>query len=202
MESLILHVLSKDPARRPQSAEEFRQLLLAVPHGNDAAGKAERATHDPRPGVATQAQGSSQRAQTRAKAAGGARKRLIPSSAIAGAAAVALLAGLALRWRRSNRDRPILGMSAVAMPGSGDAARARELVRSAAQREAASDHGAARDLLLQAIEADPENAEAHYRLGGLFRGSQPEKARQEYAAAKRLDAAKYGDSVDAILKSP
>jgi Tfp pilus assembly protein PilF len=93
-------------------------------------------------------------------------------------------------------------MSAVAMPGSGDAARARELVRSAAQREAASDHGAARDLLLQAIEADPENAEAHYRLGGLFRGSQPEKARQEYAAAKRLDAAKYGDSVDAILKSP
>jgi serine/threonine-protein kinase len=200
MESLILHVLSKDPARRPQSAEEFRQLLLAVPHGNDAAGRAERATHDPRPAVATQARGSSQPAKTRAKTAEGAQKRLLPSSAIAGAAAVVLLAGLALRWQRSNPDRPKLGMSAVGVPGSRDAAHARKLVRSAAEREAASDHGAARDLLLQAIEADPENAEAHYRLGGLMRGSQPERARQEYAAAKRLDAEKYGDAVDTILK--
>jgi serine/threonine-protein kinase len=37
MEALILRVLSKDPARRPQSAEEFRQLLLAIPARNDAA---------------------------------------------------------------------------------------------------------------------------------------------------------------------
>src|SRR5947207_5345364 len=48
MESLILHVLSKDPARRPQSAEEFRQLLLSVPNRN-ASGRVGRATSDPRP---------------------------------------------------------------------------------------------------------------------------------------------------------
>ena len=36
MEALILRVLSKDPALRPQTAEEFRQLLLAIPAGNDA----------------------------------------------------------------------------------------------------------------------------------------------------------------------
>ncbi len=198
MESLILHVLSKDPARRPQSAVELRQLLLAVPHGNDVA--AEGARQDLRPAVPTEAQRSSQRAKTPAEAREGARKRKLPSSAIAGAAAVAILAGLALRWQRPNPARPMLRMSAVAMPGSRDAARASELVRSAAEREAASDHGAARDLLLQAVEADPENAEAHYRLGGLFRGLQPERARQEYAAAKRLDARKYGAAVDTILK--
>jgi Tfp pilus assembly protein PilF len=96
----------------------------------------------------------------------------------------------------------MLRMSAVAMPGSRDAARAIELVRSAAEREAAGDHRAARDLLLQAVEADPENAEAHYRLGGLFRGSQPERARLEYATAKHLDATQYGAAVDAILKGP
>ena len=198
MEALILHVLSKDPARRPQSAEKLRQLLLEVPQGNVVA---ERAAHDLRPAVPTEPGRSSQRAKTPAKAPERARKRL-PSSAIAGAAAVALLAGLGWRWQRSNRARPMLRMSAVAMSGSRDVARAGELLRSAAEREAAGDQGAARDLLLQAVEADPENAEAHYRLGGLFRGSQPERARQEYAAAKRLDPKKYGAAVDAILKGP
>src|ERR1700738_1557428 len=190
----------RTPARRPQSAEEFRQLLLAVPQGNEAA--AERATHDPRPAVPMEARRSSQRAKTPAKAPERTQKRRLPSSAIAGAAAVAVLAGLAWRWQRSNPARPMLRMSAVGMPGPLDRARASELVRSGGDREAASDHGAARDLLLQAVEADPENAEAHYRLGGLFRGSQPERARQEYAAAKRLDGKKYGTAVDAILKGP
>jgi serine/threonine protein kinase len=200
MESLILHVLSKDPARRPQSAEEFRQLLLAVPHGNAAAAK--RGTHDLRPAFRTEARPSSQPAKTPARTTERVQKRLLPSSAIAGAAAVALLAGLAWRWQRSSPARPMLRMSAAAMPGSRNPARASDLVRSAAEREAASDHAAARDLLLQAVEADPENADAHYRLGGLFRGSQPERARQEYAAAKRLDAKKYGAAVDAFLKGP
>src|SRR5437763_7639479 len=36
MEALILRVLSKDPALRPQTAEELRQLLLAIPARNDA----------------------------------------------------------------------------------------------------------------------------------------------------------------------
>jgi hypothetical protein len=50
------------------------------------------------------------------------------------------------------------------------------------------------------VEADPDNAEAHYRLGGLFLKSEPQRARAEYEAARRLDRAKYGDSVDTILK--
>ena len=37
MEALILRVLSRDPALRPQTAEEFRQLLLAIPARNEAA---------------------------------------------------------------------------------------------------------------------------------------------------------------------
>jgi len=37
MESLILRALSKDPALRPQSAEEFRQLLLECPRRVSAA---------------------------------------------------------------------------------------------------------------------------------------------------------------------
>jgi Tfp pilus assembly protein PilF len=54
--------------------------------------------------------------------------------------------------------------------------------------------------LLEAIELDPDNAEAHYRLGGLFLNSQPERARTEYQAAKRLNAPKYADVVNTILK--
>ncbi|MBZ5547152.1 MAG: tetratricopeptide repeat protein, partial [Acidobacteriia bacterium] len=81
-----------------------------------------------------------------------------------------------------------------------DAARARELVRRASQLDSSSDTGPAVELLLQAVEADPGNAEAHYRLGGLFLKSDPQRARTEYAAAKRLDPKRYGDVVDTILK--
>jgi serine/threonine-protein kinase len=51
MEALILRVLSKDPDLRPQSAEEFRQLLLAIPARNDAARR--RASPDATPSRGT-----------------------------------------------------------------------------------------------------------------------------------------------------
>jgi Tfp pilus assembly protein PilF len=81
-----------------------------------------------------------------------------------------------------------------------DPEKAKELVQRASDWQAANDTGTARDLLLEASELDPDNAEAHYRLGGLYLSSQPERARAEYQAAKRLDAPKYADVVDTILK--
>ena len=39
------------------------------------------------------------------------------------------------------------------------------------------------------------------QIGGLFLNSQPERAKIEYTAAKRLNPAKYADVVDTILKS-
>ena len=70
----------------------------------------------------------------------------------------------------------------------GAAARANEFVRRAAQ---SGNPAAARDLLAQAIAIDPDNAEAHFRLGGLLLGSDPARARIEYQAANRLDPARY-----------
>jgi hypothetical protein len=116
----------------------------------------------------------------------------------AAAAALSLVAAQALiRGQPPRLAQSSLGLSTpVAMR---NAARAAELVRRAAHSESVNDAAAARALLLQAIEADPENAEARFRLGGLLLGSQPERAKEEYALAKRLDAAKYGQAVDAIL---
>jgi len=110
-----------------------------------------------------------------------------------------ILAGLALlRWSSSASSAPRVALSSPApFRNPGQAA---ELVRRSVDAETANDLPAARNLLLQAIEADPDNAEAHYRLGALLLGSQPERARSEYQAAKRLDAAKYGEAVDAVLK--
>ena len=172
LESLILRVLSKDPAERPQSAEEFRKLLLGVPHGSELAS-----------GRAIPAKPSAQSSPPLPPPRSARRFRL----ALAGAAAaMALVAGLALI-----RSSPVPMRNAV---------RAAELVRRSLESEAANDLSAARELLSQAIEADPDNAEAHYRLGALLLRSHPERARAEYQAAKRLDAAKYAEAVDAILK--
>ena len=44
MEALILRVLSKDPALRPQSAEELRQLLLAIPRRDSPRGREQQST--------------------------------------------------------------------------------------------------------------------------------------------------------------
>ena len=92
MEALILRVLSKDPALRPQTAEEFRQLLLAIPARHDAARRHGSST-------ATPARGTLPRAAPEALAP----RRPAASGpgwlwwSIAGAAAAAVAAVLLLR---------------------------------------------------------------------------------------------------------
>jgi Tfp pilus assembly protein PilF len=58
---------------------------------------------------------------------------------------------------------------------------------------------AARDLLEAALAADPDNAEAHYRLANLFVQKDPARARAEYEASRKLDPVRYGDTVARIL---
>jgi Tfp pilus assembly protein PilF len=123
-------------------------------------------------------------------------------------AAAAVAGGLVVRARRAQpaaavpvaQGTPVVPAPVPGVQLSRDPAKARDLVQRASEWQANNDTGAARDLLEQAIVLDPDNAEAHYRLGGLFLNSQPARARAEYEAAKRLNAAKYGDVVDTILK--
>ena len=210
MESVILRALQKEASLRPQTAEEFRQQILEVPKHKQAAQLAAEAD------VATPPQGSStiptglpSAAQTPNLST---RKRK-PAAALAwGGAALLLLLlgalGAVVRARQApvpptvpiTVASPTPPAAAAAAPRPRDPDKARELVTRAAEWQSANDTGAARDLLLQAVELDPDNAEAHYRLGGLFLNSQPDRARTEYEAAKRLNAAKYADVVDTILK--
>ena len=125
---------------------------------------------------------------------------------------LAIVAALVLRSRQTPSAPPAPPPVAAATPAappsappvqvSRDPAKAQELVQRASEWQAANDTGAARDLLEQAVVLDPDNAEAHYRLGGLFLNSKPDRARAEYEAAKRLNAPKYADVVDTILKGP
>jgi tetratricopeptide (TPR) repeat protein len=82
-----------------------------------------------------------------------------------------------------------------------DAQKARELVGKAQEWQLNGDTGTARDLLEQAVQLDPDNAEAHYRLGALFLNSQPDRARAEYEASRRINPQKYGDIVQGILNN-
>jgi len=81
-----------------------------------------------------------------------------------------------------------------------DAGRARELVLEASRWQKNGDTGTARDLLEQAVQFDPDNAEAHNRLGHLYLNSQPERARRHLEDARRLDGKTYREEVDNILK--
>jgi tRNA A-37 threonylcarbamoyl transferase component Bud32 len=213
MESLILRALEKDPALRPQNAEEFRQLILKVPQHKPAR------ILSARDGVVTPAHGTtipgaslpSTVAATAARAAAPQPRRKLVLSAAGVALLVLASGGVFLKTRR----RPVVPQPqvvpvSVASPAGSpaapaafvqhDPAKARELVLRASEWQAADDTGAARDLLEQATLLDPDNAEAHYRLGGLFLNSQPSRARSEYEAARRLNPSKYADVVDTILK--
>ena len=213
MELLILRALEKNPALRPQTAEEFRQLILAVAKRKPAA-----PVPQPRDARATPSQGttlpsaspSSALWAAAPQAGAGPRRKLAVAT---GAALVVLLGAGALVKARRARPTVAVVPVAVATPAAGpaatpasaapvprDPAKARELVTRASEWQAANDTGAARDLLEQAVQLEPDNAEAHYRLGGLFLNSQPSRARAEYQAAKRLNAPKYADVVDTILK--
>jgi len=214
MERVILCALEKDPSMRPQDAEQFRQLILDVPKPKPAVEEPKvrdvlltptEGTTFPSvrpPALVVKAEESAPRPQRRlALAAGGAVIAL-----------AALGALLKTRQVKSPRVQAPVAVSApvptpappIAQPAAPqparDPAKAKELVLRATEWQAANDTGAARDLLEQAVQLDPDNAEAHYRLGALFLNSQPSRARAEYEAAKRLNAHKYADVVDTILK--
>ena len=215
MESVILRALEKDPGLRPQTAAEFRELILFVPKQRPDtlfSGTPSEVTparrsvpeqellDDPDALPAGAAKETPQR-----------RRRIVALAGVSAIAAIALTAGALWRAQPRIRPLPVSPPIAVNTPGpqpsappaaatARDPAKARELVQRASEWQAANDTGTARDLLEQAIRLDPDNAEAHYRLGGLFLNSQPDRARVEYEAAKRLNAPKYADVVDTILK--
>ncbi len=184
MERLILRALEKDPAKRPQTAEQFRDELLAVP---DQARSAARAT-------------TPSRSTTPVPGGGGplqAPRRTWRGLWIAGIATV-VLAILAVT--AAIRRQPPRGPAAPAGPtASRDAALARTLMLQSGEREQAGNLAAARDLLEAALTADPDNAEAHYRLATLLLDKNPVRARAEYETSRRLDPVHYGESVARIL---
>jgi eukaryotic-like serine/threonine-protein kinase len=182
MERLILRALEKDPAKRPQTAEQFREELLAVP---EQARTAARAATPPR---------STTPVAVASPAAPRRRKTLlwVAAAATAGLGALGLASAL--------RHRPPHGrtLAAIAVT-TRDVSLARTLLAQAKEREEAGNVAAARDLLESAIAADPENAEAHYRLAALLRSADPARSRVEYEASRKLDPVRYGESVARML---
>ena len=220
MEALILRALEKDPAYRPQSAQEFRMLLLDV--AKKRAPVEVNSSAPTQPAAALPAPpGPAAVVASRTPAGKSGRPRRIAASVGGASLAMLLLAGALLSGRRSASVQTAPGVAAASpiatttgtqsapqQPGAQaaatrphDPAKARNQVQRAADWQAANDTGTARDLLEKAIEADPDNAEAHYRLGGLFQNSQVDRARHEYELARKLNPQKYADNVDMILKS-
>ena len=194
MEALILRALEKDPAHRPQTAEEFRLLLQAIPQQDAAARLAGPTTIPasepvPEPAAVAAPPPSPRKGRWVAIAAGA-------------VALVVLAAGALLRTRQGAPPAPaVAAASPVAAQPQRDPVKAQELLRQAAEWQSNNNTAAARDLVEKAVLLDPDNAEAHYRLGGLFLESQPERARHEYELSKKLNPLKYADNVDMILKS-
>ncbi len=185
MEALILRALEKDPAQRPQTAEEFRLLLQAVP----AQAAATIPVAEP---VAVPV----------AAAPPAPRSRRRPGLLAGGVAAlVALVAVALLRSPPAPARAPVVtAASPVASPPRRDPVKAQELVNQAKEWLHKDNTAAARDLFEKAAQLDPDNAEAHHTLGALFLESQPDRARQEYELSKKLNPQKYGDDVDLVLK--
>jgi serine/threonine protein kinase len=212
MESLILRALEKDPVLRPQTAGEFRELILSVPKH-----RPETFLFSGTPSEVTPARSLPEQQQflddpdavpaSVARDTPRRRRRIVALAGAGVAVAILLTAGVVWRAQPHPRPLPVSPPIAVSTPAAPpapplmrDPAKAKELVQRASEWQAANDTGTARDLLEQAVRLDPENAEAHYRLGGLFLNSQPDRARVEYEAARRLNAPKYADVVDTILK--
>jgi serine/threonine-protein kinase len=209
LERLILRAMAKDPAERPQSALEFREELLGLyeppPRKSNPAVEravtAENKSVTPPPPLPTGELHTPVRVQSPAR---------VPAAWIA-AGMVALVA-IFLLVAFSRRGAPIVPPPAAAAASAAavvvpqlaapqrDPEKAKALIAKASEWQRDGDTGAARDLLEQAVQLDPENAEAHYRLGNLFFNSQPQRARLEYEVSVRLDPKKYGDVVRSILK--
>ena len=182
MERLILRALEKDPAKRPQTAEQFREALLAVPAQARAAARAATPTRSP----------------PVPHAGAGPRKPQRVLWLAAAATAALLVLGVAAAMRRP-AAREIAPPPPPVADTRGDSATVRDLLTQAAQREQAGDPNGARELLESAIAADPNNAEAHYQLAGLLMSTEPDRARAEYELSRKLDPLRYGESVARIL---
>ena len=252
MEKLILHALEKEPSARPQTAEEFRRLLLAIPQRAQSAPTAEHGSALPAPtqllpplppprlGVADPAPqavkkgAASAGAVTEPARAGGKRPLIIGATA---AAVLAIAAAVAMGLAKPSVTAPLPGAAqaaatpsatkpgattpgaanpgaatpAAATPAEGvaaaaakvarDPAKAATLVEEASRLQRDGDTGAARDLLEQAVVLDPGNAAIHFRLGTLYSGTKPQRAREEYQAAIRLDEAKYGEQARMMMQA-
>jgi tRNA A-37 threonylcarbamoyl transferase component Bud32 len=187
MERLILRALEKDPAKRPQTAEQFREALLAVPAQARAAARAATPTRSS--------------AVPRAPAGGPRRPQRVLWLAAAATAAL-LVVGVAAAMRGGSvRETAPLPPPPVA-DARRDSALIRDLLTQATRREQSGDLLGARELLEAAITAEPDSAEAHYRLAGLLMTIDPDRARSEYELSRKLDPMRYGESVARILDAP
>jgi hypothetical protein len=210
LEALILRALEKDPPSRPQSAAEFRKLLLEVP-GRRTAAPTEPAGEQPAlpaessappPPPLARAGSASSAGSAGSPGSGDTLRRPLIATVAAGAVVLALLlAGYAALSLRKPAAGTAISLSGPDALGQRDAAaQARSLVQQASEWQANHDTAAARDFLERALALDPDNSEAHYRLGALLLASQPGRAKAELAAAKLLDPQKYTDAVDSALR--
>jgi serine/threonine-protein kinase len=184
MERLILRALEKDPAKRPQTAEQFREALLAVP----AQARA----------VARAATPSRSAPVPRAPASGPKRPQRVLRLAAA-ATAVLLVLGVAAAMRRPRTRETVPLPPPPVADTRRDSAAVSDWLAQAAERERAGNAAGAREMLESAIAADPDNAEAHYRLAALLMTDEPERARAEYELSRKLDPIRYGETVARIL---
>jgi serine/threonine protein kinase len=203
MERLILRALEKDPNARPQSALEFRKLLIEIPQ------LANRTPHS----VATLPNGP------KARATGRQLEPLLSEESLAAlrgprwrtpVIVATIAAGLAVAWALGAHGwhandlggetvaAPIIGTQTNSLAAAKKSSDAAALVEQAHQLQRDGDTGAARDLLERAVALDPDNARAHYSLGGLYLYTQPERARREYDLSVKLDAKTYAAQVKAI----
>jgi tetratricopeptide (TPR) repeat protein len=212
MEQLILRAMDKEPSGRPQSASEFRRLLLALhaPSGSSLTPQelSQRPTAIRTPAV-TATQPANEGPTPVPPARSSALRWVALCVGMLGAIGLSLF--VARRQAASPADAelsklPKLSNSINSAPGAAgvptadDRAKSASLVEQAHQLQREGDTASARDLLEQALKADPDNARAHYSLGSLYLHTQPSRARAQYDLAVKLDAATYAAQV-ALIES-
>jgi len=185
MERLILRALEKDPAKRPQTAEQFGEALLAVPAQARAIA---RATTPSRSAPVPRVSGP-----------GGPKKPQRVLWLAAAATAVLLVLGVAAGMRRPRAREAVPLPPPPVADTRRDSATVGDLLAQAAERERSGNAAGARELLESALAGDPDSAEAHYRLAGLLMTDEPERARAEYELSRKLDPVRYGETVARIL---
>ena len=174
LERLILRALSKDPAARPQTAEEFLDALQTLPAAESSHSARTARVANPLGATAERARTPDALASARTLVSPRAKPRRLGVwvAAAAGmvAAALALFALLALRDRpapaASSGPAPIYRLEVP--PERRDAKRSAELARDGDNLYQAGDLALARAKYLEAFEADP-TPELSLKLGTLAR---------------------------------